>query len=86
MQEVSFEEALDEILVKDARFQREAYLFVREALDYTQKAIAKGATGQVRHVTGEELLAGIREYAVQHFGPMAILVFEEWGVRNCRDL
>jgi uncharacterized repeat protein (TIGR04138 family) len=84
MQEPTFEEGLDQILARDKRYHREAYLFVREALDYTQKAIVKENRGQLRHVTGQELLAGIRDYALAQFGPMTVTVFEEWGVRNCR--
>ena len=85
MQEVSFEEALAKIQAKDPRYHRDAYLFVREALDHTQKTIGKDARGRIRHVTGQELLAGIREYALQQFGPMAKTVLEEWGVRRCED-
>ncbi len=85
MHEISFEEALAKIAATDPRYQREAYLFVREALDHTQKTIGKDARGRIRHVTGQELLTGIREYALQQFGPMAKTVFEEWGVRSCPD-
>ncbi|MGD0744369.1 MAG: Minf_1886 family protein, partial [Verrucomicrobiota bacterium] len=28
---------------------------------------------------------GIRQFALQQFGPMAVTVFEEWGVRHCSD-
>lgn len=85
MHEISFEEALPQILAKDLRYQRDAYLFVREALDHTQKSVAKETKGQMRHITGQELLGGIREFALQQFGPMAMLVLEEWGVHNCAD-
>jgi uncharacterized repeat protein (TIGR04138 family) len=85
MQEVNFDEALDQILAKDARYHREAYLFLREALDHTQKSIGKQGQGQLRHVSGQELLDGIRQFALAQFGPMVMTVFEEWGVRNCRD-
>ena len=85
MQEVSFEEALAKIQAKDPRYHREAYLFVREALDHTQKAMAKDARGRTQHVTGQELLTGIREFALQQYGPMAKTVLEEWGVRCCPD-
>jgi uncharacterized repeat protein (TIGR04138 family) len=85
MQEVNFDEALDQILAKDARFHRDAYSFMREALDFTQKLIGKENQGKVRHVTGKELLDGLRQYALQQFGPMAVTVFEEWGIRNCND-
>jgi uncharacterized repeat protein (TIGR04138 family) len=85
MQEVNFDEALEQILAKDSRFQRDVYLFLREALDFTQKLIGKENRGSIRHVSGQELLDGIRQFALQQFGPMAVTVFEEWGVRNCRD-
>ena len=85
MQEINFDEAVELILTRDARFSRDAYLFVREALEYTQKLIGKETRGQIRHVSGQELLDGIRQFALQQFGPMVVTVFEEWGVHNCRD-
>ena len=85
MHELSFDEALDLILAKDPRFQREAYAFVREALDHTQKSISKDNRGRVRHVTGQELLEGIRDFALTQFGPMAMMVLGEWGVQACKD-
>ena len=85
MLEVNFDEVVEQILANDARFQRDAYGFMREALGFTQKLIGKENPGKVRHVTGQELLDGVRQYALQHFGPMTITVLEEWGIRNCRD-
>jgi uncharacterized repeat protein (TIGR04138 family) len=85
MHEATFEEGLDLILAKDPRYHRDGYLFVREALDYTQKAIIKENRGQLRHVSGQELLDGIRDYALSQFGPMVITVLEEWGIRACTD-
>ncbi len=85
MHEVSFEEALMQIRAKDPRYDRDAYLFVREALDHTQKTICKEPRGRIRHVTGQELLVGIREYALQQFGPMTMTVLEEWGIHCCQD-
>lgn len=83
MQEVSFEEGLERIRAKDARYERDAYEFVRDALDHTRKMVGKEGRGQ--HVTGQELLKGIRDLALSKFGPMAITVFEEWGIRICPD-
>src|SRR5215470_11219921 len=84
MHEASFEEGLELILEKDLRYQRDAYLFVREALDFTQKTASKeGREGQ--HVTGQQLLSGIRDFALAQFGPMAITVLEEWGITRCED-
>ena len=85
MQEINFDEAVEQILAKDSRYTRDAYIFVREALDYTQRLVGKETRGAIRHVSGQELLDGIRRFALNQFGPMAVTVFEEWRVHNCRD-
>src|SRR5579862_4125356 len=84
MQPTSFEEVLEKIMKEEKRYPRDAYVFIREALDHTQKIVGKGTKG-LRHVSGQELLEGIREYGLTQYGPMAMAVFEEWGIRSCRD-
>jgi uncharacterized repeat protein (TIGR04138 family) len=93
MQSVHFEEILDAILAHDDRFAREAYHLVREALDHTQRKVypedkpgSVGGSIENRHVSGQQLLEGLREYALQSFGPMALTVLEAWGVRRCEDI
>jgi uncharacterized repeat protein (TIGR04138 family) len=85
MQEINFDEAVELILVRDARYTREAYTFVREALDFTQKLIVKEKRSRIRHVSGQELLDGIRQFALQQFGPMTVTVLADWGIRSCKD-
>jgi uncharacterized repeat protein (TIGR04138 family) len=94
MQPSTIEEAVEQILAKDARYHRDAYLFLRDALDHTRKMLEREqklekpqrrGTATEKHVSGQELLAGIRELALEMFGPMAMTVFEEWGVHSCRD-
>lgn len=85
MQEVNFDAVLDVIVARDPRYARDAYHFVREALDFTQKIISKENKGKVRHVTGQELLDGIRQHALQQFGPMTVTVLAEWGIQSCKD-
>jgi len=85
MQEVNFDLKLEQILAKDKRYAREAYMFLREGLDFTQKLILRESQGTLRHVSGQELLEGIRQFAIQQFGPMAVTVFEEWGITRCSD-
>ncbi|MGO8764100.1 MAG: Minf_1886 family protein [Limisphaerales bacterium] len=85
MQEINFDEAIEQIMANDPRYTRDAYLFVREALDFTQKLVVKDNKGQMRHVSGQELLDGIRQFALQQFGPMTATVFEDWGVKKCSD-
>jgi len=62
MQAPSFEESVEQIAAGDPRYQRDAYFFVREALDHTQKRTGKTpAQDEVCHVSGQELLDGIRD-------------------------
>ena len=86
MQKIGFAEALDSIVTSDPRYQREAYIFLRDALDFTTKQQKKVKGATVRHVSGPELLEGIRQYGLKEFGPMVITVFDSWGIRSCEDI
>jgi uncharacterized repeat protein (TIGR04138 family) len=89
MQQVNFEEVVERIAAQDARYHRDAYYFLREALDFTQKQHNKPRKSAPEtpghHVTGQELLDGIRQFALQQYGPMTRTVLEEWGIRRCED-
>jgi uncharacterized repeat protein (TIGR04138 family) len=86
MQTLSFNEVLERILAADARYHSDAYHFVREGLEQTQRQVTnKGSTPPSRHVTGPELLEGLRLHALDQFGPMALTVLTEWGVHRCED-
>lgn len=85
MQPLNFDDVLSKIVESDPRYHRDAYSFLREALEFTQKLISRSNKNQVRHITGQELLNGIREYALLSFGPMTPTVFEQWGIRSCED-
>jgi uncharacterized repeat protein (TIGR04138 family) len=84
MQPTDFIGAVEQILQKDTRYGRDAYVFVREALDHTQELIAKDEKKK-SHVSGQELLEGIKDCALRQFGPMTMTVFDEWGIRSCED-
>ncbi|MBC8244853.1 MAG: hypothetical protein H8E20_10710 [Verrucomicrobia bacterium] len=86
MQQFDYNEVLETILAKDSRFPREAYQFVREGLDYTQHKMARmSGTKEPRHVTGRELTDGMRQYALETYGPMARLLLDEWGIHATED-
>jgi uncharacterized repeat protein (TIGR04138 family) len=86
MQKLDFAEAVDLIVARDPRYDREAYSFLRDALDFTVKQRRKSRDGLgVGHVSGQQLLEGIRHYALKQFGPMVVTVFSYWGVRRCED-
>ncbi len=85
MQTLNFNDALDQLIAKDPRYHRDAYLFLREGLDYAQKQISKANKGEIGHITGQELLGGLRDYGLAQFGPMTATVLNEWGVHRCED-
>lgn len=81
----SFQETVFDICKKDPRYNPDAYFFLVEALDVTVKDIRKNQPDHGRHVTGKELLEGIKTYALDEFGPMAFTVFSEWGLHTTQD-
>ncbi len=86
MQDLDFNEVVALICKEDVRFHRNAYTFVRQGLDFTVKELKKSDSrraGRSLHVTGEELLMGLRAYALDQYGPMARTVLQEWGVGRC---
>jgi uncharacterized repeat protein (TIGR04138 family) len=86
MQKIGFAEALDSIVANDARYVRDAYIFLRDALDFTTKQQKKVKGTTVRHVAGPELLDGVRQYALREFGPMVVTVFSSWGIHATEDI
>lgn len=62
-------------------YKLEAYSFVLDALHDTV-----GKLPAPRHVSGQEFLNGIREYALDQFGPMARMVLNHWGVHETLDI
>ena len=81
----SFQETVRDICKKDARYHPDAYEFLVEALDVTVKKLNKCQSDHPRHVTGQELLEGIKEFALNAFGPLAFTVFSEWGIHTTED-
>ena len=86
MQAAQFEHAIESILKRDKRFDPHAYLFLKDSLDFTLKRAAESNHGQARHVSGQELLFGFRDLALQEFGPMSGTLMAEWGLTSSRNI
>jgi uncharacterized repeat protein (TIGR04138 family) len=90
-----FKPELAAVVERDPRFSYEAYEFLFQALLHTQKrlgrepspALAEGeaAIEPKHHVSGPELLEGVRMLALQEFGLMARTVFRMWGIARTDD-
>lgn len=88
MQDLDFDEVVSLICKEDARYDRKGYTFVRQGLDHTVKDLRKRdakRAGRSLHVSGPELLDGLRIYALDQFGPMANAVLASWGITRCSD-
>lgn len=86
MQDPDFAEIVSLICKEDPRFDRKAYDFVRLGLDHTVKELRKRDAARAeksRHVSGAELLDGLRVYALDQFGPLTKTVLNAWGVDRC---
>lgn len=82
---VHFDKAVRQILAKDPRFEKEAFEFLKQALDYTVEENEKDdSKGQ--HVTAAQLLIGFRDLALKEYGPMAATLLEDWGITSCSDI
>jgi len=79
---------LQGVVDKDCRYSMQSYQFIFEALDYTASHLGKKYNSSIekeRHVTGQELSEGIKQFAVEKFGYMARIVLEQWGVTKSGD-
>jgi uncharacterized repeat protein (TIGR04138 family) len=89
MAAVDVHEGVRAIVRGDPRFHPEAYLFVCAALDFTVRRLREARSvpeDERMHVTGPELLEGIRDFGREHFGLLGKAVLEEWGVRSTADV
>jgi uncharacterized repeat protein (TIGR04138 family) len=88
MQDPDFAEIVGLICKEDPRYDRKAYDFIRLGLDHTVKELKKKDTSRSsrsRHVSGPELLEGLRVFALDQFGPLTNTVLASWGVKRCSD-
>lgn len=76
----SYLQKLELVHEKHAEYKKEAYSFIMIALHHTLQKI-----GEQRHVTGQELSLGIKDYAIEQFGPLVKTVFEYWGIHETFD-
>ena len=85
MTKVPFEQSVARATARDPRYPADAYVFLRDALDFTIGALNKGPKEDPGHVTGAELCHGVRKYAIEQYGPMVPTILETWGIRTTRD-
>lgn len=86
MNNKDFNEVVHLIVKEDRRYEPGAYHFLRQALDYTLKKVSeREGAGTTRHITGRELAEGIRDFAIEQYGPMTRTLFNAWGIQRTAD-
>jgi len=86
----TFQARVTAIVQRDPRYAYEAYEFVFAALSHTQRLLGRTPAdvvhpGPEHHVSGRELVEGIRDLALREFGLMARVVFRMWGIHCTGD-
>lgn len=73
-------------------YAQEALQFVRDGLAHAVKMIhggdqaaLGGTSGTDRHVNGQQLCLGLRDYALTRYGLLARTVLARWGVTRTED-
>lgn len=74
------ETAILDLAQKHGCYKPNAYKFTLDAVQFTVNRLP-----EKRHVSGQELLGGLRDLALEAFGPMARTVFEQWGITRTED-
>jgi uncharacterized repeat protein (TIGR04138 family) len=78
--DIDFYKKVEEIVEGDRCYSSDAYEFVMQAIGFTQKKLNREG-----HISGKELLEGIREFGLQQYGPLTKTVFERWGIKTTDD-
>ena len=83
---------LEDVVRRDPRYAYEAYEFVFAALAHTLQKLGRAAPeepgeepGPDCHVSGPQLLDGVRDLALREFGFLARTVFHQWGIDRTDD-
>jgi len=75
-------------LMESAPYARQAFAFVQDGLGYTVRQVhgdPKSVPPGERHISGQQLCIGLRDYAIKRYGLLAQSVLEHWNVHRTDD-
>lgn len=82
-------DALWEVIrTKAGPYPPEAFAFVQEGLRHTVERLFEHEDESVspeRHVSGQQLCMGLRDFAIDQFGLLARTVLASWSIRRTED-
>lgn len=78
---------LEEVVEEIGLYPREAFEFIQRGLTYTVEKLHGDVTDKKasRHVTGQQLCEGLREFSLQQWGLMARTVLQRWNITRTED-
>ena len=74
-----------EEIAKLSDYSVEAFLFVREGLQFARRDLYDSGQKVAKHITGQQLCMGLKKYAIHRWGLMAKTVLEQWNIRSTMD-
>jgi uncharacterized repeat protein (TIGR04138 family) len=83
-QDPPFRDFVARALRRDPRYHPLAYELVRDALHVAMKKF-RGDGGE-SHVSGQQVLEGLRTHCLSEYGPMALTVLDTWGIHESLDV
>ena len=83
-------------IARATRYPIDAFLFVQRGLDFTVTRLHGQIDDDIddfepeafeasRHVSGEDLCIGLRDFAIKEYGLLARTVLRRWSINNSRD-
>lgn len=75
-------------MLNEVPYPPEAFHFVRDGLTYTVQLIHEDPTElsvDERHISGQQLCLGLRDFAVDQFGLLAGPVLSNWNIKRTDD-
>ncbi len=83
------------VVAKTTRYPLDAFLFVQRGLDFTVTRLHGELDDDAyfdaddiessRHVSGQDLCQGLRDFAIKEYGLLARTVLRRWSINTCRD-
>ena len=82
-------------LARETRYPAGAYVFIQRGLDFTVRQIhgdppeddevSLDEPDVSRHVSGQQLCDGLRDFANSEYGSLARTVLRRWRIESCED-
>lgn len=85
-------------IAEQTRYPLDAFAFIQRGLDFTvtrlhgelDEADYNASDDpedleQSRHVSGQDLCRGLRDFAIKEYGLLARTVLRRWSITSCRD-